>query len=79
MSGNPGARRRVKYLAVLAIALFVSAGIAGYYSFGMDAPGTGAASSTISSTTSSSSSTCATAPLAKNQQLSPTTFNAITG
>jgi streptogramin lyase len=78
MSGNPGGSRRVKYLAVLAIVLFVSAAIAGYYSFGMEASGTNTTSSTISSTTSSSSSTCATAPLAKDQQLSPTTFDAIT-
>jgi len=82
MSGPPERPRRVRYLAILAIALFVSAAVAGYYSFGMQATGTSTTLSTnsgsSSTTTSSSSSTCASSPPAVAEQLTPTTFNAVT-
>jgi hypothetical protein len=64
-----------KHLAILAIALFVSAAIAGYYSYTEQPP---KESTTSSSSSSSASSTCASAPLAEDQQLTPTTFGAIT-
>ncbi len=73
-------RRRAvspKYLAALAIVLFVSAALAGYYSYGIQASGTKANSSTTTSSTSTGSS-CASAPPVNGVKLSPTTFGAIT-
>ncbi len=77
--GGEGKDRRnsavPKYLAVLAAALFITAAIAGIYSFGLVGTGKGV---TTSSTTSSSSEACATAPLAVDQKVPITTFGAIT-
>jgi streptogramin lyase len=79
MSRSYGGRRAVspKYLAILAIALFASAAVAGYYSYGLQGSGTRSTSTTTTSTTSVSSS-CAIAPPAQDVKLSPTTFGAIT-
>lgn len=79
MSGPSGRPRRVKYLAILAIALFVSAAVAGYYSFGTQAIATTTiTSSTSSSSATSTSSTCVSSPPAIDQRLTPSTFNAVT-
>jgi streptogramin lyase len=76
MSGTAPQSRRIKYLAVLAIALFVSAGAAAYYTYGTQAPGKSTGSTTSSFTTTST--TCAQAPTADDQQLPATKFDAIT-
>jgi streptogramin lyase len=78
MSAHPGPRGSSavpKYLAVLAIALFASAALAGIYSFGL----LGGPSKTGSSTTSSTSSTsCASSPPYVHQKVPSRTFGAIT-
>ena len=71
---GPKSRVNPKYLAVLAIVLFGSAAIAGFYSFGMQGTGTTKTTSTTSSTTTA----CAAAAPAVDQQLVPKTFGAIT-
>ena len=72
-----GPKRRVnpKYLAVIAIVLFGSAALAGFYSFGMQPSGT-----TVGSSSSNSSSTtaCTAAAPEVDQRLAYTTFGAIT-
>ena len=83
MSLGCGPRRRgvaPKFLAVLAAVLFVTAAIAGIYSFGLEGQTASSSSSSRSSTStaSSSSSACANAPPANGQRLAPTTFGAIT-
>jgi streptogramin lyase len=81
MSGSPAAGRRIKYLAVLAIALFASAAVAGFYSYGLDQNGSTkdtTSSPNLGDSSTTTSSACATAPVAENQQLAPTTFGAIT-
>jgi hypothetical protein len=79
MTGRVDGRRRgvaLKYLAVLAIALFASAAIAGIYTFSTAPPGKTATTSAVTSTSSSSSSCASPAP-AVDQQLAATTFGAI--
>ncbi len=71
---GPKSRVNPKYLAVLAIVLFGSAAIAGFYSFGMQGTGT----TKTTSTTSSATTACTTAAPAVDQQLVPKTFGAIT-
>lgn len=84
MSGRMGLRRRgvaPKYLAILAAVLFVSAAIAGIYSYGLEGAGsrsTSGAASDSSLATSSSTSTCQSAPPSQGVQLTPTSFGAIT-
>jgi streptogramin lyase len=74
-----GHRRRgiaIKYMAILAIALFASAGLAAVYTFTTPPPAKSTTSSAITSTTMSSS--CASSAPAVDQKVAPTTFGAIT-
>jgi len=72
-----GSKRRVnpKYLAVLAIVLFGSAALAGFYSFGMQPSGTIGSSSPSNS---SSATACTAAAPEVDQRLTSTMFGAIT-
>ena len=82
MTATIGGRRRhgiaIKYMAILAVALFVSAGIAAIYTFSVPEPGTKTTASTSTSmSTSISTSACAAPTPAIAMQLTPTTFGAI--
>jgi streptogramin lyase len=76
MSGSEENRRGralPKYLAILAGALFLTAALAGIYTFGTSGPGTGTGSKTTSG-----SSECDNAAALSGKQLNPRTFGAIT-
>lgn len=78
MSGADGSRRNSalpKYLAIAAAILFVTAAIAGIYSYGLFGSGKG---TSPASSTSSSSAACTSAPLAEDQKVPITTFGGIT-
>ena len=71
-----------KYLAVLAIALFGTAALAGIYTFGLAGSGERTTSSGTATTatgyTTSTSSACVTPPLLSDAKVDSTTFGAIT-